>query len=65
VRTLLRSIVALSDTLPSATKDFDGIIGKWSFDENGDTMLEMAAGFKVEKAANPIGCRFAFEVVPA
>ena len=46
----------------AATKDFDGIIGKWSFDDDGDTTLGTTAGFKVEKDTNPIGCRFAFEV---
>jgi branched-chain amino acid transport system substrate-binding protein len=42
-------------------KNFDGLNGKWSFDENGDTTLETMSGFKVVKADNPIGCKFEFE----
>ena len=41
-------------------KNFDGINGKWSFDEQGDTTLETMSGFKVVKADNPIGCKFEF-----
>ncbi len=29
-----------------ATKDYDGALGKWSFDENGDTTLSDIRGFK-------------------
>ena len=32
--------MGLSDAIiaaTAATKDFDGVLGKWSFDENGDT----------------------------
>ena len=39
-----------------ATKDFDGILGKWSFDADGDTTLADVSGliitgdeFKFEK----------------
>lgn len=32
------------------TKDFDGVLGKWSFDANGDTTLTTMAGMKVTKA---------------
>ena len=29
-------------------KDFEGALGKWSFDENGDISLDMISGFVVE-----------------
>jgi branched-chain amino acid transport system substrate-binding protein len=44
----------------AATKDFDGLNGKWSFDANGDTTMDVMSGFKVVKADNPIGCKFEF-----
>ena len=44
-------------------KNFEGLNGKWSFDENGDTTLETMSGFKVVKADNPIGCKFEFETL--
>ena len=45
-------------------KDFEGLNGKWSFDENGDTTLETMSGFKVVKdASSPIGCKFQFETI--
>jgi len=44
-------------------KDFDGLNGKFSFDENGDTTIETMSGFKVVKADNPIGCKFEFETI--
>jgi branched-chain amino acid transport system substrate-binding protein len=47
----------------AATKNFDGLNGKWSFDENGDTTIETMSGFKVVKDNNPIGCKFQFESV--
>lgn len=28
----------------AATKDFDGVLGKWSFDENGDTSSQVLSG---------------------
>jgi branched-chain amino acid transport system substrate-binding protein len=44
----------------AATKNFDGLNGKWSFDENGDTTIDVMSGFKVVKASTPIGCKFQF-----
>ncbi|HZS31803.1 MAG TPA: branched-chain amino acid ABC transporter substrate-binding protein [Methylomirabilota bacterium] len=44
-------------------KDYDGLNGKWSFDENGDTTLETMSGYKVVKADTPVGCKFEFETV--
>jgi len=32
----------------SETKNYDGLFGKWSFDENGDTTLLLVSGNKVE-----------------
>lgn len=31
-----------------ATKDFDGVLGKWSFDQNGDTSLTTMSGQQVK-----------------
>jgi branched-chain amino acid transport system substrate-binding protein len=45
------------------TKNFEGINGKFSLDENGDTTTENMSGFKIVKADNPIGCKFEFETV--
>jgi branched-chain amino acid transport system substrate-binding protein len=47
----------------ASTKNFDGINGKWSFDENGDTTSETMSGYKVVKADTPIGCKFEFETI--
>ena len=47
----------------AATKDFNGLNGKWSFDANGDTTMKVMSGFKVVKADNPIGCKFEFAEV--
>jgi branched-chain amino acid transport system substrate-binding protein len=33
-----------------ATRDYEGGLGKWGFDANGDTTLQQATVFKVEKA---------------
>jgi branched-chain amino acid transport system substrate-binding protein len=44
-------------------KNYDGLNGKWSFDENGDSTLETMSGFKVVKADTPIGCKFQFETI--
>ena len=44
-------------------KNFDGINGKWSFDDQGDTTSETMSGFKVVKDSGPIGCKFEFETV--
>jgi len=30
------------------TKDFDGVLGKWSFDQNGDTTLSTMSGIQVK-----------------
>ncbi len=47
----------------AATKDFNGLNGKWSFDKNGDTTMDVMSGFKVVKAAGPIGCKFEYAEV--
>src|SRR5881397_1652999 len=47
----------------ASTKNFDGINGKWSFDENGDVDYDTMSGFKVVKADTPIGCKFQFETI--
>jgi branched-chain amino acid transport system substrate-binding protein len=31
-----------------ATKDYDGVLGKWSFDANGDTSLTAMSGRQVK-----------------
>jgi branched-chain amino acid transport system substrate-binding protein len=61
-----KDIKAARDAVRQAiagTKNFDGLNGKWSFDENGDTSIETMSGFKVVKADNPIGCKFEFETI--
>jgi branched-chain amino acid transport system substrate-binding protein len=45
------------------TKNFDGINGKWSFDENGDVDYDTMSGYKVVKADGPVGCKFAFDSI--
>ncbi|MBI1775827.1 MAG: branched-chain amino acid ABC transporter substrate-binding protein [Proteobacteria bacterium] len=47
----------------AATKDFNGLNGKWSFDANGDTTMDVMSGFKVAKAPGPIGCKFEYAEV--
>jgi len=47
----------------AATKDFNGLNGKWSFDANGDTTMKVMSGFKVVKADGPIGGKFQFTEV--
>jgi branched-chain amino acid transport system substrate-binding protein len=42
-------------------KNFEGLNGKFSFDENGDTTLETMSGFKVVKSDKEPGCTFQFE----
>jgi branched-chain amino acid transport system substrate-binding protein len=42
-------------------RSYDGLNGKWSFDENGDTDSQTMSGFKVVKDDGPVGCKFAFE----
>ncbi len=41
-------------------KNLEGLNGKFSMDENGDTTVETMSGFKVVKADTPIGCKFQF-----
>jgi branched-chain amino acid transport system substrate-binding protein len=45
------------------TKNMDGLNGKFSLDENGDTTVETMSGFKVAKADGPVGCKFEFETI--
>ena len=45
----------------AATKDFDGLNGKWSFDAQGDTTMDVMSGFKVEKNSSPVGCGFVYQ----
>ena len=47
----------------AATKNFDGINGKWSFDANGDVDYDTMSGFKAVKADGPVGCKFSFETI--
>lgn len=47
----------------AATKDFDGLNGKWSFDANGDTTMDVMSGFKVVQADGPVGCKYEFAEV--
>jgi branched-chain amino acid transport system substrate-binding protein len=47
----------------ASTKNYEGINGKWSFDENGDVDYDTMSGFKVVKADGPIGCKFQFETI--
>ena len=47
----------------AATKSFEGINGKWSFDDNGDVDYDTMSGFKVVKADTPLGCKFQFETI--
>src|SRR5215475_5471401 len=47
----------------ASTKNFEGINGKWNFDENGDVDYDTMSGFKAVKADGPIGCKFQFETI--
>jgi len=47
----------------ASTRNFEGINGKWNFDENGDVDYDTMSGFKVVKADGPIGCKFQFETI--
>src|SRR5207302_611305 len=38
----------------ASTKNFEGINGKWSFDENGDVDYDTMSGFKAVKADGPV-----------
>jgi branched-chain amino acid transport system substrate-binding protein len=42
-------------------RNFDGLNGKWSFDENGDSTIETMSGFKAVKADQAPGCKWQFE----
>ena len=61
-RTRPRSARPLRKAIAS-TKNFEGINGKWSFDENGDVDYDTMSGFKAVKADGPIGCKFQFESI--
>jgi branched-chain amino acid transport system substrate-binding protein len=45
------------------TKDFNGLNGKWSFDQNGDTTMKVMSSLKVVKATEAPGCKFEFDEV--
>ena len=45
-------------------KNYEGLNGKFSFDENGDTTSETMSGFKVVKSDKEPGCTFAVRVHP-
>ena len=47
----------------ASTKNYEGINGKWSFDENGDVDYDTMSGFKVMKTDSPLGCKFQFESI--
>jgi branched-chain amino acid transport system substrate-binding protein len=47
----------------AATKDFNGLNGKWSFDENGDTTMKVMSALKVVKADGAPGCKFEFQEI--
>jgi branched-chain amino acid transport system substrate-binding protein len=47
----------------AGTKDFNGLNGKWSFDQNGDTTMKVMSSLKVVKAAEEPGCKFEFDEV--
>ncbi len=43
------------------TKDFDGVVGKWSFDAGGDTSLTTMAGMKVTKIGTDFDSSVTFQ----
>jgi branched-chain amino acid transport system substrate-binding protein len=47
----------------ATTRGFDGINGKWSFDDNGDVDIDTMSGFKVVRGERTATCRFKFETV--
>lgn len=53
----------------AASRGFDGHIGRWSFDRNGDVDYESdeldntISGFRVVKVDGPIGCAFQFDAL--
>ena len=46
-----KALAGRRDKAVLATKEYDGALGKWGFDPNGDTTLRQATVFKVEKGA--------------
>ncbi len=48
---------AIRDALMT-TKDFDGALGKWSFDENGDTTMIIMSGSQAKKAGAALDWSF-------
>ena len=44
-------------------KNYDGLNGKFSFDENGDVDYDTMSGFKAVKDSGPIGCKLVFETI--
>lgn len=47
--------------LVMATKDFDGVFGRWSFDEHGDTSISTFGGMKVTKAGKDLETTVEFQ----
>ena len=47
----------------ATTRDFVGINGKWSFDDNGDIDIDTMSGFKVVRGKSSTTCQFEFETV--
>jgi len=47
--------------LVMGTKDFDGILGRWSFDEHGDTSLRTTGGWKFTKLGNDFESSIEFQ----
>jgi branched-chain amino acid transport system substrate-binding protein len=46
----------------ATTRNFEGINGTWSFDDNGDVDIDTMSGFKVVRGDRNT-CRFQFETV--
>jgi branched-chain amino acid transport system substrate-binding protein len=47
----------------AATRNFDGINGRWSFDREGDIDAETVSGFRVVRTDGPTRCRFQLETI--
>jgi len=47
----------------ATTRNFQGINGTWSFDDNGDVDIDTMSGFKVIRGDGPSTCKFQFETV--
>ena len=47
----------------ATTRNFQGINGTWSFDDNGDVDIDTMSGFKVIRGDAPSTCKFQFETV--